>query len=203
MIKVCNPNTKGITASCLEIHDLLIAKLTAGREKDLNFFRAMIKTELINKETLLERWKMTEFKESSERLRTILKDRIEQGFSNHCKDQVFLMNAQEQLNQRSIEYGKAIVLKLEHDRRLWQVPLQNLKRWKAARNGELAPSLLEWETILSSEPRHKIMAILVGTDENSMRLRSSSPFTGILTHEERREILTRTPITYQDVKIHL
>ncbi len=86
LIKVCNPNTKGITASCLEIHDLLIAKLTAGREKDLNFFRAMIKTELINKETLLERWKMTEFKESSEKLRTILKDRIEQGFSNHCKD---------------------------------------------------------------------------------------------------------------------
>ena len=111
------------------------------------------------------------------------------------------MNAQAQLNQRSIEYGKAIVKKLEHDRRLWQVPLENLKRWKAARNGELPLPLLEWETILSSEPRHKIMAILVGTDENSMRLRSSSPFTGILTHEERHEILKRTPITYQEVKI--
>ena len=113
------------------------------------------------------------------------------------------MSAQEQLNQRSIEYGKAIVKKLGHDHHLWQVPLETLKRWKAARNGELPPSLLEWETILSSEPRHRIMAILVGTDENSIRLRSSSPFTGILTPEERHAILKRTPITYQDVKIHL
>ncbi len=113
------------------------------------------------------------------------------------------MNAQEQLNQRSIEFGKAIVKKLENDRRLWQIPLKNLKRWKVARNGELSLPLLEWETLLNSEPRQKIMAILVGTDENSMHLRSSSPFTGILTHEERHAILKRTPITYQDFKIHL
>ena len=86
LIKVCNSNTKGITAYCLEIHDLLIAKLTAGRAKDLNFFRAMIKAELINKEILLERWEMTEFTESSERFRTLLKERIDQGFSNNFKD---------------------------------------------------------------------------------------------------------------------
>ncbi len=85
LIKVCNANTKGITAYCLEIHDLMIAKLTAGREKDLNFFRAMIKAELINQETLLARWNMIEFKEISEMLRTILKDRIDQGFSRNSK----------------------------------------------------------------------------------------------------------------------
>jgi hypothetical protein len=40
LISVCAPRTRGATGWCLEIHDLLISKLAAGREKDLEFAAA-------------------------------------------------------------------------------------------------------------------------------------------------------------------
>jgi hypothetical protein len=37
-VKVCNENTHSTTGLCLEIHDLMISKLSAGREKNFKFF---------------------------------------------------------------------------------------------------------------------------------------------------------------------
>src|SRR4051794_21054519 len=37
LVEIRNENTRGAKGLCLEIHDLLIAKLIAGREKDLAF----------------------------------------------------------------------------------------------------------------------------------------------------------------------
>jgi hypothetical protein len=40
---------------CLEIHDLVLSKWAAGREKDLDYARAAIRHRLVQRETLLER----------------------------------------------------------------------------------------------------------------------------------------------------
>lgn len=42
LVPVRNPNTRGATGWCLEVHDLLIAKAVAGREKDRVFVREVI-----------------------------------------------------------------------------------------------------------------------------------------------------------------
>lgn len=42
-------------AVCLEAHDLVISKLVAGREKDLSFAAALIREQLVDVDTLLER----------------------------------------------------------------------------------------------------------------------------------------------------
>jgi hypothetical protein len=42
-------------AVCIEAHDLVVSKLVAGREKDLEFAVALIAAKLISVETLLER----------------------------------------------------------------------------------------------------------------------------------------------------
>lgn len=42
LIEICNSNTKGISGLCLEIHDLIISKLYAAREKDIEFFDAAV-----------------------------------------------------------------------------------------------------------------------------------------------------------------
>jgi hypothetical protein len=42
-------------AVCLEAHDLVISKLVAGREKDLEFATALIRATLVDPEILLER----------------------------------------------------------------------------------------------------------------------------------------------------
>ena len=48
-------DTGDAEAVCLEPHDLTIAKLVAGREKDLEFADALIKGGYVNPETLLRR----------------------------------------------------------------------------------------------------------------------------------------------------
>jgi hypothetical protein len=55
LVRVHNANTRGSTGLCLEVHDLLLSKYVAGREKDLRFSRSAVAGGLVAKDTLLER----------------------------------------------------------------------------------------------------------------------------------------------------
>lgn len=46
LVRVQNENTGGAAGLCLEANDLAVSKLVAGREKDLNFVRAMLRRQL-------------------------------------------------------------------------------------------------------------------------------------------------------------
>jgi hypothetical protein len=59
LVHIFNPNTRGITGLCLEIHDLAISKYVAGREKDLEFTRELARRGMTDPETLLERLEQT------------------------------------------------------------------------------------------------------------------------------------------------
>jgi len=61
LVPVCNENTRGCTGWCLELHDLAVSKLAAGREKDMEFLRGMRLEGLINSATLRTRIKATRF----------------------------------------------------------------------------------------------------------------------------------------------
>jgi hypothetical protein len=74
---------------------------------------------------------------------------------------------------------------LEHARR-------NLDHWMegdAFGPGELA-SLDEWRRILGEADVDRLIEIITDASEKGQRLRSSSPFVGALSSEERLEILT-------------
>lgn len=43
LVAVRNENTGGATGWCLEVHDLAVSKLVAGREKDLDFVRGLFR----------------------------------------------------------------------------------------------------------------------------------------------------------------
>ena len=47
------------TGLCLEPHDLVISKYVAGREKDREYVRAVVRHRLVDRETLLERLSST------------------------------------------------------------------------------------------------------------------------------------------------
>ncbi len=47
LIAVTNENTRGATGWCLEVHDLVLSKYAAGREKDLEFVGAVIRHGLV------------------------------------------------------------------------------------------------------------------------------------------------------------
>jgi hypothetical protein len=76
-VNICNQNTHWVTGHCLEIHDLILSKLVAGREKDLEFFHACARLHLVTPTTLLERLPLTEL---SPPLRTLVEGRIQRGF---------------------------------------------------------------------------------------------------------------------------
>ncbi len=58
MIPIHNPNTRGVTGWCLDVHDLAISKLVAGREKDLVFVTGLVRHRLVRAEILRERLRM-------------------------------------------------------------------------------------------------------------------------------------------------
>lgn len=56
LIPIRNANTLDKTGWCLEPHDLAIAKLAVGREKDLHFVEVAARHGLLDRATLLARW---------------------------------------------------------------------------------------------------------------------------------------------------
>lgn len=59
VIRVQNENTGAGTGLCLEVHDLAVSKLVAGREKDLEFVGGLVRHGMISIETLRERLTVT------------------------------------------------------------------------------------------------------------------------------------------------
>jgi hypothetical protein len=55
LVPVATPATRGATGWCLEVHDLVISKYIAGREKDNLFVQGVIEYRLVKKRVLLAR----------------------------------------------------------------------------------------------------------------------------------------------------
>ena len=59
LVPVHNQNTGGGTGLCLEVHDLAVSKLVAGREKDLAFLSALLRQRLADATTIRLRLAVT------------------------------------------------------------------------------------------------------------------------------------------------
>jgi len=60
LVMLENENTRGAVGWCLELHDLAVSKLAAGRGKDLAFVQAMLLHRLIETSTVRERLEQTD-----------------------------------------------------------------------------------------------------------------------------------------------
>ena len=52
LVPLSTPGTRGVTGWCLEAHDLAVAKLVAGREKDLAFVQELARHRMIERARL-------------------------------------------------------------------------------------------------------------------------------------------------------
>lgn len=77
LIPLTNTATRGATGLCLEIHDLLISKYVANREKDRRYCQAAARSGLAQKATLTERLGKTAV---SPQLHAIIQELIERDF---------------------------------------------------------------------------------------------------------------------------
>lgn len=60
LVPVKSENTGGATGLCLEVHDLAVAKLAAGREKDLEYVSALFKHGLVDERVVRDRLGQTD-----------------------------------------------------------------------------------------------------------------------------------------------
>jgi hypothetical protein len=76
-----------------------------------------------------------------------------------------------------------IAEKLLQDPSILDIARENLERWQR-QNGPSKP-MEEWSILLESGNVRAIILALLRLDEEGMRLRSSSPFAGVLEDQER------------------
>ena len=67
LVAVNNENTNGVTGYCLEAHDLAISKIIAQRPKDMEFVQELVRYDMIEKKTILQRLKQTDLQEPMRR----------------------------------------------------------------------------------------------------------------------------------------
>lgn len=80
---------------------------------------------------------------------------------------------------------RAVAEKLRREpENVLQIARDNLNKWLKNKN----PALLEWKNILDTETPEKIIKIISQDTDEGQRLRSSSPFAGILSESEREKI---------------
>jgi len=103
---------------------------------------------------------------------------------NGLKVEAATMVAISRTEERSLAMHQVIAQRLAQDPSVLDRAKANLERWNYKGN----PALEEWHNILCSWPREKIVALLTERTENAARLRSSTPFTGVLSQPERARI---------------
>jgi len=82
LVPVPNQNTGGGTGLCLEIHDLAVSKLVAGREKDVEFLGGLLRHQLVQVPVIRERLNQTTL--TAERFQTCVArlDRLVKSISH-------------------------------------------------------------------------------------------------------------------------
>ncbi len=91
------------------------------------------------------------------------------------------------LDARSLVMHCRVAQKISRDPQLLDKARENLKRWSAKSTGPKSRYLEEWDEILD-RPWSDIAALITDMSEEATRLRSSSPFVGILSPVEREQI---------------
>lgn len=87
---------------------------------------------------------------------------------------------------RSLELHRIVARRLLADPSVLDHALANIARWRKT----TGVSLDEWESIIAKGPR-PVLRVLLGKTQEAARLRSSTPFTGIISPEERAAVFAR------------
>jgi len=79
LILISGENTRFVRGWCLEIHDLAISKYAAGREKDLDFTRAVVRHSMVSRPVLEQRLAATPL---DPQVRDLVLKRIDRDFAS-------------------------------------------------------------------------------------------------------------------------
>lgn len=110
------------------------------------------------------------------------------------KEKEIVFGSQQYIDYLSLMYHREIAEHLRREpERILNIARDNLRRWLASheRGSAEARCFEEWEHLLDTCSVDKLIAIITEDSDEGQRLRSSTPFTGILSNQKRREINKR------------
>jgi len=105
----------------------------------------------------------------------------------HEENQIGVYSDHSPLDARSLAMHALIAKKLLVDPVLIDQARSTLARWRAQAGESVAVHFAEWERILAGSPE-AIAEFLTSPGEDATRLRQSSPFTNVLTPDERLSV---------------
>ena len=91
-------------------------------------------------------------------------------------------------DRRALEMTRLTVAKIDADPNLVQVGVEKMKQWRRQRDGYQPNCLDEWEEFIATEPWQKLRERLLEGSDEGQRLRSTHPFAGIISQEERESV---------------
>lgn len=97
---------------------------------------------------------------------------------------VSAMRSARELEARSLVMHQLVVDKIRQDPALFMRAKATLSRWREIVCPSSQPYLVEWEALMN-QGMEVTLAMAVEDSEHASDLRRSSPFTGILTNQER------------------
>ena len=95
------------------------------------------------------------------------------------------------IDRRVLAMTRVIVAKIDRDPALVRIGLENIERWTRQNKGYLPRCHAEWKELIETHSWERLREILLQEYDEGQRLRSSHPFTGILTQDERDAIYAR------------
>ena len=95
------------------------------------------------------------------------------------------------IDRRMLEMTWFIVKKIDRDPALVRTELANIARWTRQKGGYLPRCNAEWKELIETHLWERLREILLEESDEGQRLRSSHPFTGVLTQDERDAIYAR------------
>ena len=97
------------------------------------------------------------------------------------------------IDRRMLALARLVAERIDRNPDLLQVAVNNLERWSRMHKDGLSVASAEWKKLIERHNWPEIRAMLVEDNDEGQRLRSSSPFTGIVSEAEWKAIVKAHP----------
>jgi hypothetical protein len=94
------------------------------------------------------------------------------------------------IDARSLAFGQQIATRVAIEPKLIAQARETVLHWLVDCSSGSRSELEEWLSVLDG-PVEQVIQLLTGLDERAIRLRQSNPFAGVLSAQERNQILKR------------
>lgn len=94
------------------------------------------------------------------------------------------MRTHQEIDERTLAMHRLVAEKIRQDPALFNKAKATLARWRNRVSINSQPYLHEWEALMN-QGIEACLAVAVEESERATALRQSSPFAGLLTHQDR------------------